>query len=47
LSDFTELKGLVVTIQGKVLKHLLYHFRVIYSGWREVGQKIRTKILKS
>ncbi len=33
LSDFTELKGLVITIQGKVLKHLLYHFRVIYSGW--------------
>ena len=33
LSDFTELKGLHVTIQGKALKHLLYHFRVVYSGW--------------
>ena len=33
LSDFTELKGIKVTIQGKVLKHLLYHFRVVYSGW--------------
>lgn len=33
LSDFTELKEIKVTIQGKSLKHLLYHFRVIYSGW--------------
>lgn len=33
LSDFTELKEITVTIQGKALKHLLYHFRVIYSGW--------------
>lgn len=33
LSDFTELKELNITIQGKALKHLLYHFRVIYSGW--------------
>ena len=33
LSDFTELKGITVTIQGKALSHLLYHFRVIYSGW--------------
>ena len=33
LSDFTELKGITVTIQGKPLHHLLYHFRVIYSGW--------------
>ena len=33
LSDFTELKGITVTIQGKPLSHLLYHFRVIYSGW--------------
>ncbi len=33
LSDFTELKGIKVTIQGKALKHLLYHFRVVYSGW--------------
>lgn len=33
LSDFTELKGIVVTLNGQPLKHLLYHFRVIYSGW--------------
>ncbi len=33
LSDFTLLKGIKVTIQGKVLKHLLYHFRMVYSGW--------------
>lgn len=33
LSDFTELKGISVTIGGQPLKHLLYHFRVIYSGW--------------
>jgi len=33
LSDFTQLKGLVVSIQGKALPHLLYHFRVVYSGW--------------
>jgi len=33
LSDFTELKRITVTIQGKPLSHLLYHFRVIYSGW--------------
>ena len=33
LSDFTELKGITVTVQGKPLHHLLYHFRVIYSGW--------------
>ncbi|MDQ5884671.1 MAG: hypothetical protein QG556_1011 [Pseudomonadota bacterium] len=33
LSDFTELKGITVTINGEPLKHLLYHFRVIYSGW--------------
>ncbi len=33
ISDFTELKDIQVTIQGKVLKHLLYHFRVVYSGW--------------
>jgi transposase InsO family protein len=33
LSDFTKLKGVTITIQGEVLKHLLYHFRLIYSGW--------------
>jgi transposase InsO family protein len=33
LSDFTVLKNIVVSIQGKPLKHILYHFRVLYSGW--------------
>ena len=33
LSDFTSLKDTVITIQGKPLKHLLYHFRLAYSGW--------------
>jgi transposase InsO family protein len=32
-SDFTKLKGLIITIQGAPLKHLLYHFRLAYSGW--------------
>ena len=33
LSDFTELKGVTVRIGGEVLPHLLYHFRLVYSGW--------------
>lgn len=33
LSDFTELKDIVITINNKPLNHLLYHFRMIYSGW--------------
>lgn len=33
LSDFTNLKGVIITIQGKPLHHLLYHFRLAYSGW--------------
>jgi transposase InsO family protein len=33
LSDFTKLKGLNVTIGGQVLEHLLYHFRLSYSGF--------------
>lgn len=36
LSDFTKLKKVTVTINGKPLKHLLYHFRLIYSGWCHV-----------
>ena len=34
LSDFTELKGVQVTINGKRFKHLLYHYRLAYSGWQ-------------
>jgi transposase InsO family protein len=33
LSDFTLLKDVRVTIAGKPFKHLLYHFRLAYSGW--------------
>jgi hypothetical protein len=36
LSDFTELKGIVVTIGGEALAHRLYHFRLAYSGWSHV-----------
>ncbi len=32
-SDFTELKGTVVTINGKPYEHLIYHYRLGYSGW--------------
>lgn len=34
LSDFTELKGMVVTIGGKPFEHLIYHYRLAYSGWQ-------------
>lgn len=34
LSDFTELKGVEVTIGGKPFEHLLYHYRLAYSGWQ-------------
>jgi transposase InsO family protein len=33
LSDFTQLKDTVITIGGLVLVHLLYHFRLAFSGW--------------
>lgn len=36
LSDFTTLKGVVITISGKALAHKLYHFRLAYSGWCHV-----------
>lgn len=36
LSDFTELKGVVVTIQGNLLAHRLFHFRLAFSGWCHV-----------
>ena len=34
LSDFTELKGVVVTVNGKPFEHLIYHYRLAYSGWQ-------------
>lgn len=33
LSDFTQLKDITVTINGEPFTHLLYHFRLAYSGW--------------
>jgi hypothetical protein len=34
ISDFTELKGVEITIHGQPFEHLLYHYRLAYSGWR-------------
>lgn len=36
LSDFTHLKKETITIKGKPLPHLLYHFRLAFSGWSYV-----------
>lgn len=33
LSDFTQLKGTVITINGRPLKHKLFHFRLQWSRW--------------
>lgn len=33
LSDFTDMRDLKVTIAGQPLDHLLYHFRLIWSGF--------------
>jgi transposase InsO family protein len=35
LSDFTH-PDTPITINGEPFKHLLYHFRLAYSGWRDV-----------
>ena len=34
LSDFTTLKRMTVTINGKPFEHLIYHYRLAYSGWQ-------------
>jgi hypothetical protein len=34
LSDFTELKGMTVTLNGAPFEHLIYHYRLAYSGWQ-------------
>lgn len=34
LSDFTTLKQIEVTIKGKPFEHLIYHYRLAYSGWQ-------------
>ena len=36
LSDFTKLKLCEITIAGKPFEHLLYHYRLGYSGWQYV-----------
>lgn len=36
LSDFTKLKQVQVTIAGQPFEHLLYHYRLAYSGWQYV-----------
>lgn len=33
-SDFTELKGITITINSKPFEHLLSHYRLAYSGWQ-------------
>ena len=34
LSDFTTLKRVSVTINGNPFEHLIYHYRLAYSGWQ-------------
>jgi hypothetical protein len=36
LSDFTHFKQVKITIGGKPFEHLLYHYRLAYSGWQYV-----------
>ena len=36
LSDFTKLKKVTITILGQAFVHLLYHFRLAFSGWCSV-----------
>lgn len=36
LSDFTKLKGITITLQGHEFSHLLYHYRLAFSGWCHV-----------
>ena len=36
LSDFTKLKKVTITIQKQPFEHLLYHFRLAFSGWCSV-----------
>ena len=37
LSDFTKFKAMTITIQGQPFTHLLYHFRLAFSGWCSVS----------
>lgn len=36
MSDFTNANSLKITIQGVDFKHLLYHYRLVYSKWEAV-----------
>jgi len=36
LTDFTTLKKVTITVAGQPLSHILYHFRLAYSGWCHV-----------
>jgi hypothetical protein len=36
LSDFTHLKGVTVTVKGHPFQHILYHYRLAFSGWQYV-----------
>lgn len=36
ISDFTQLKTVSITISGQLFLHLLYHFRLAFSGWCSV-----------
>ncbi|KAI9129228.1 hypothetical protein ON05_034255 (plasmid) [Acaryochloris sp. CCMEE 5410] len=49
-SDFTQLKGFSVTVQGEAFHHILYHYRLSYSGWQYVqviqGERVLSAYLK-
>jgi len=36
LSDFTHLKGIIITVKGQPFQHILYHYRLAFSGWQYV-----------
>jgi hypothetical protein len=36
LSDFTSMNDLEISIAGHLFKHMLYHFRLVYSKWSYV-----------
>jgi hypothetical protein len=37
ISDFTVLRGELITVAGAVLEHRLFHFRLPFSGWCHVA----------
>jgi transposase InsO family protein len=36
LSDFTTLKNATITLRGELFTHILYHYRLAFSGWCHV-----------